>query len=265
MLDLIILAIAVMGLTANRFGALIPDLWKFVFTILSAVAAVVGLYFAVRLVVPPLSQFIDEFITKLQNSLTEVAGTHLETRNQIATNYRAFELERVMQQFREQSVFVQWLGQGWGATLEFGFETASTKSSFSRTNAPFLHNGYAYYLMKTGIVGLLLYVGFLCHLALRVTANKTWPSADFAVVRRKVLLAAVAVLAVDTVTAGGLGFPATYFGLVPLLAACYGPVWGPDGDEWRPTVGAVSRTVNGPLNVKENRWSLADEMPSLPG
>jgi hypothetical protein len=240
MLDLIILAIAVMGLTANRFGTLVPDVPRFVFAIMAAAGVVVGLYFAVRFAMPAVSQFIDEFfITRLQNSLREVSGTHLETRSQIATNYRAFELERVMQQFKEQSAFAQWLGQGWGTTLEFGFETASTKSSFSRTNAPFLHNGYAYYLMKTGIVGVLLYVGFLCHLALRATENRTWPSADFAVVRRKVLLAAVVVLAVGTVTGGGLGFPATNFGFLALLAACYGPVWGPDGDEWRPTAAAT--------------------------
>ena len=76
-----------------------------------------------------------------------------------------------MQQFEEQPAFTQWLGQGWGATVQFGFETASTKANFSRTNAPFLHNGYAYYLMKVGIVGLLLYIGFLCHLALRATTK----------------------------------------------------------------------------------------------
>jgi hypothetical protein len=240
MLDLIILAIAVMGLTANRSGALIPDVPRFIFAIVSVATAVIGLYFAMRFVVPAVSQFIDEFfIARLQNSLREVSSTNLETRNQIAANYRAFELERVMQQFGEQSAFTQWLGQGWGTTLEFGFETASTKSSFSRTNAPFLHNGYAYYLMKTGIAGVLLYVGFLCHLALRAIGNKTWPSADFALVRRKVLLAAVVVLAVGTVTGGGLGFPATHFGLLALLAACYGPAWGPDGDEWRPTAAAT--------------------------
>jgi O-antigen ligase len=263
MLDLIILAIAMVGFTATRYGTLIPDVLKSVVVILSALAVAVGLYFAVRFAMPPVGQFIDEFfITKLQNSFTEVSGTNLETRNQIMTNYRAFELERVMQQFREQSVLVQWLGQGWGSTLEFGFETASSKSTFSRTNAPFLHNGYAYYLMKTGIVGLLLYIVFLSHVTLRATASKTWPRADFAVVRRRILLAAVGVLASHTVTAGGLGFPAIYFGLLTLLAACYGPVWGPDSDEWQPAAAALSRTVNGSLSVKENRWSSADDEPS---
>ena len=248
--DLIILGIVMIGLTTNRSETLVPDIAKFIFAIIAAATAVVGSYFALRFVVPPVSQFIDDFfITKLQNSLTEVSGTGMESRSQIAANYRAFELERTMQQFEEQPAFTQWLGQGWGATVQFGFETASTKANFSRTNAPFLHNGYAYYLMKVGIVGLLLYIGFLCHLALRATTKQRWPSGDFAVVRRKALLAAVVVLAVGSVAAGGLGFPAIYFGLITLVGACYGPLWGPDGEGLQPTMAAASPTVSTTASV----------------
>ena len=113
--------------------------------------------------------------------------------------------------------------------MEFGFETASTKANFSRTNAPFLHNEYANYLMKIGIFGFLLYVGFMWELITRAIAKDAWPSGDFAMIQRKVLLAAVLVLAVGTVAGGGLGFPAIYFGLITLIGACFGPVWGPDG------------------------------------
>jgi hypothetical protein len=246
MLDLIILAVTVMGLTMNRRGTLVPDVLNFFFAIISAATVVVGVYFALRLLLPAVSHFIDEFfITRLQNSFAEVASTELETRNQIATNFRAFELERSTQQFEEQTALAQWLGQGWGATVEFGMETASTKSSFSRTSGAFFHNGYAYYLMKVGIVGLLLYIGFLCHLALRATAYKTWHSGDFPVIRRKILLAAVVSLAVNTVTGGGLGFPGDNFGLVALLGACYGPVWGTvmKGERLQPTAVPMSRTL----------------------
>jgi hypothetical protein len=256
MFDLIILAVMVMGLTTNRRGTLVPDVLNFVFAIISAAMVVVGIYFALRLVVPAVSHFIDEFfITRLQNSSTEVASTDLETRDQIATNFRAFELERTMQQFEEQTALAQWLGQGWGATVEYGMETAGSKSNFSRTSGAFFHNGYAYYLMKVGIVGLSFYIGFLCHLALRATAHKTWPSGDFAVIRRKILMAAAVALALDTVAAGGLGFPSEYLGLVTLLGACYGPVWGPDGDERRRAAtdcGADVSDVNSAASAEEN-------------
>lgn len=229
MADLIILAIVILGVTTNRSGTLIPDVLKFILVLVSAVTVVVGIYISLSFVAPAVRHFIDEFfVTKLENSLTEVSGTGQETRSQIAANYRAFELDRTMQQFAAQPTFAQWLGQGWGSTVEFGFETASTKVTFSRTNAPFLHNGYAFYLMKVGIVGLLMYIGFLYQLAMRAITNEIWPSGEFAVIRRKVLLASVVVLAAATVAAGGLGFPAIYFGLIALIGACFGPVWGPD-------------------------------------
>jgi hypothetical protein len=231
MADLIILAIVILGVTTNRAGTLIPDVLKFILVLVSAATIAVGIYISLRFMVPAVRQFIDEFfITKLENSLREVSGTGLETRSQIAANYRAFELDRTMQQFGAQPAFAQWFGQGWGSTVEFGFETASTKANFSRTNAPFLHNGYANYLMKVGIVGLLLYVGFFYQLALRAITSEIWPSGNFAVIRRKVLLAAVVVLAAASVAGGGLGFPAIYFGLLALIGACSGRVWGPHGD-----------------------------------
>jgi hypothetical protein len=229
MADLIVFGIVLMGVTTNRSETLIPDVLKFIFIIISAAAVIMGTYVALRFVLPPVRQFIDDFfVTKLENSLREVSGTGLESRSQIAANYRAFELDRTIQQFEEQSSFAQWLGQGWGTTVQFGFETASTKANFSRTNAPFLHNGYAYYLMKAGIIGLLLYIGFLLHLASRAVTKAKSPSGDAAVLQRKILLAATVVLAFSTVAGGGLGFPAIYFGLLALIGACFGPVWGPD-------------------------------------
>ena len=132
MLDLIILAIVVMALTANQFGTLIPEIVRFVLTITSAGAVIVGVYFALRSLTPAVYQFVDEFfVTRLQNSLTEVAGTHLETRDQISWNYRAFEFAQVTQQFGEQQAFTQWFGQGWGSTLKFGFDTAATNVTFT--------------------------------------------------------------------------------------------------------------------------------------
>ena len=105
------------------------------------------------------------------------------------------------------------------------------------------------YLMKVGIVGLLLYIGSCVICASRAISKATWPSGDLALIRRKILLAGVVMLAIDTTTSGGLGFPAIYSDLVALLGACYGPVWGPGAEERQPTAATTSPTVSRPLNV----------------
>jgi hypothetical protein len=80
--------------------------------------------------------------------------------------------------------------------------------------------------MKTSIIGLLMYGCFLLHLAVRAISPKSWKALPEAKMQRKVLLACAAALAVNTLTTGGLGFPATYLGVVLLIGICYAPVWG---------------------------------------
>jgi hypothetical protein len=148
-------------------------------------------YFILLWVFPAAFNFISEvFIVKLLNSRTEVATSNLETRSQIAENYRAFELANVLAVFNGGSNYAQWFGQGWGSALKFGLETAG--SHFSRIEAAFLHNGYAYYLMKTGIIGLLMYGCFLLHLAVRAISPKSWQALPEAKMQRNVLLACAA-------------------------------------------------------------------------
>ena len=126
--------------------------------------------------------------------------------------------------------------------MRFGLETASTKASFTRTEASFLHNGYTYFLMKTGVVGALMYVAFLLHLGRRAIAHTHWPTDVFASMQRRVLLVLVIALAVGTVTTGGLGYPATFFGLAVLLGACCAQVRQPSAE---PAPVALMRGVRG--------------------
>lgn len=227
MADLIVIAMVMLGMVTSRKGWLVPNCGRMVALVACVVTATVSVYAALRITMPGVKQFIDDFfVTKLQNSVREVSATGLETRSQIAANYRAFELDRTYQQFQAQPMAAQWLGQGWGSTVDFGFETAGTRATFSRTNAPFLHNGYANYLMKVGIIGVVLYVVFLWSLIIRSLAPTAWSADEMDVVRRKVLLAAALVLTIGGVAGGGLGFPAIYFGIITLIGACWGPVWG---------------------------------------
>lgn len=228
MLNLIVLLVVMAALTVTPKRTLVPSPRQLVSAIVPAAAVIYGTLIALKWFVPPAYQFLDEvFLAKVENSLTEVATSNLETRDQIADNYRAFESRRALIQVDESSVFAQWFGQGWGSVVRFGVETASTRADFSRTEAAFLHNGYVYFLMKTGIVGLVAHLAFLGHLALRAISGKYWPAGHIVSTQRKVLLATVIVLAIDTPVTGGLGYPATYLALVTLLGACCGPLWGP--------------------------------------
>jgi hypothetical protein len=226
---LIILALGMTAVMIDQAGRVTVNIAKFLAVAAVTVLAFAAAYFMIMLFLPAVHDFIDEFfITRLVNTVTEVAASDLQTRTQITDNYRAFERDQAMNQFGEQSVLAQILGQGFGTVVEFGFETASSKVDFSRTEAAFLHNGYAYYLTKTGVLGLVLYVGLLVHLAVRALIANLWPTDTVAAIQRKMLLVMVFALAIGSVTTGGFGFPATHLGLAALLGACYGPLWTTD-------------------------------------
>ncbi|MGE2735310.1 O-antigen ligase family protein [Mycolicibacterium vaccae] len=227
---LIVLALGMAALTFDWRGKLSADPVKMVIAAGSAIVTLIGCYIVINLFLPAVHDFIDEFfITRVLNSSTEVAATNLQTRTQIADNYRAFELDQTLAQFDQQPLYAQMVGQGWGSVVRFGLETASTKSHFTRTEASFLHNGYAYYLMKVGVVGVTLYAGFLAHCAYRAVNMHVWSNPGRDAMRRKVLLTLVVALVIGTITTGGLGYPATYLGLAVLLGACYGPLWSDEG------------------------------------
>ena len=225
--DLLIVAVVVTGVALGSSGVLIPDAARLFSFAAGAFLAYGVVYYFFLWFLPNAFHFIsEEFVTRLVNSISEVATSNLETRDQITANYRAFELANVVRVFSGGSDFTQWFGQGWGSSLKFGFETAGLKSHFTRTEAAFLHNGYAYYLMKTGLLGLFMYVIFLIHLAVRAILPKAWASGPGILMQRKILLACVVALAINTLTTGGLGFPIGYLGLVMLIGMCYTPVWG---------------------------------------
>ena len=224
MISLIILVLGTVGLTVNRLGKVLVDPVRLVLTVLTAASAVLLVYYLTVAFLPAVHAFLDEFfVTRVENSINEVSATNLQTRAQIANNDRAFEADQAFRQFGEQSWPVQVAGQGWGSVVRFGLETASTKVSFTRTEAAFLHNGYANFLVKTGAVGAVLYVAFLAHLAVQAVRPSLWPAGDFVSMQRRILLVMVVALAVGTVTTGGLGYPATYLGMAALLGACCAP------------------------------------------
>lgn len=227
---LVVLVLGLVGLTTDRLGRLVADLPRFAVAVVSVSAAVVGLYVVLMVLAPSVYRFVEEFfVARVANSLTEVAATRLETRDQIAENYRAFETGRTLDQVAAQPAPVRFLGQGWGSTVRFGFDTASSQVQFSRTEAAFLHNGYAYYLLKTGFVGIGLYLAFLGHLFHRSLSGAVWPSDEVASTQRKVLFAGAVGLALGSITTGGLGYPAGYLGLVLLLGICLGPARDSNG------------------------------------
>lgn len=190
---------------------------------------------------PAVYEFVDKYyFAKIETSWREVSTYNDTSRVDISSNYRGYESGRAMAEFENAGWVEQLFGQGYGAVVDLGVETASTTSTFSRRSAPFLHNGYLYFLVKTGVLGLLLYFGFLFYLLYRAVVGASNSVVSY--YGRSALVSCVLILGVGTFTTGGFGYPSGYLSLAFLIGILVVPeeaMSGKDGS-LRTTLSSVS-------------------------
>ncbi|HUQ65724.1 MAG TPA: hypothetical protein VM101_06205, partial [Flavitalea sp.] len=78
---------------------------------------------------------------------------------QIQDNWRGYEAYQGMMKFDEGNALQHMFGFGFGARVDLGLIMKLGGKYYE--NAPILHNEYVMLLVKTGVIGLLLYLLFL--------------------------------------------------------------------------------------------------------
>lgn len=142
-------------LSLTLLGWLTPINWRLVGVI---VLVLVG--FVLIAVTTPASEE-GTFRSKLAMSMTELVVSNYEDLTDINEHWRGFETYRALVTFLSGSVFQQVFGQGFGALVDLGFVKDFGKVvGVQLQYIPILHNGYAYVLIKTGLLGLVLYATF---------------------------------------------------------------------------------------------------------
>jgi len=102
------------------------------------------------------------FIGKLARSFEEISVQDYSSAAQINSNWRGYETARGLDHWQEGAP-AQWLlGSGFGAQVDLGrFQNLSNDPRAAVRFIPIFHNGYVYLLVKTGLVGVALYVAVL--------------------------------------------------------------------------------------------------------
>ncbi len=108
------------------------------------------------------------FFGKILRSLTEVTISDYEYYEDIANNWRGFETYRTIETYKSGSDLQKIFGQGFGSLVFLNMTMNLAGSDYEYI--PAVHNGYAYILIKTGLIGVLLYLTFylkIIHIAVR--------------------------------------------------------------------------------------------------
>lgn len=100
-------------------------------------------------------------VSKMLNSVSEVSVSSNAELDESYENYRGFETFMAIQTYLDGNVLEKITGAGLGKLIDLKIyvELVGTERRF----IPVLHSGYAYILVKTGIVGILLFLLFLAN------------------------------------------------------------------------------------------------------
>jgi hypothetical protein len=98
------------------------------------------------------------FNEKILNSISEITISDYDNLSDASRNWRGYETFRALTSFQEGSLFFKVFGFGFGALIDLALTIKLGESEYDAI--PILHNGYAYILVKTGLLGLLFYFNF---------------------------------------------------------------------------------------------------------
>ena len=101
---------------------------------------------------------VGTFRSQIARSLKEVTVSNYKNITEITTNFRGYETYKAINTFATGNVKQIILGKGFGALVDLNMTMALSGVNFRKI--PVLHNGYAYILVKTGILGIFCYIFF---------------------------------------------------------------------------------------------------------
>ncbi|MFY0632002.1 MAG: O-antigen ligase family protein [Flavobacteriaceae bacterium] len=108
-------------------------------------------------------QGINKFLFKIKNSPAEIFASpeNYDPRNhkEIFKHWRGYEAGAALSEMKENPANYV-VGKGFGALVDLGFK-APVGGENGLRYIPHLHNGYIYVFLKTGVIGLVLYLVLL--------------------------------------------------------------------------------------------------------
>jgi hypothetical protein len=146
-------------------------------------------------------QATNTFRSKLSNSIKEITISDYTDLASINRNWRGYEAFRAVEKYQSGSLIQKAKGFGFGALVELGLTMKLAGVDYEEI--PILHNGYAYILVKTGLIGLTSYfVFFLIILRTAIIYNRS--SFYYKVVLARTLQGVILVIMSSMLVVGGM-------------------------------------------------------------
>jgi len=115
------------------------------------------------------SEGFEGYLYKIKNAPSEIFKTKIDVNNhaELWDHWRGYEAGKALSQLdRTPGNLGYLIGRGLGAQVDLGFKAPLQEGGIRFV--PVIHNGFAYVIFKTGIIGLVVYLFLLLYLYLFV-------------------------------------------------------------------------------------------------
>lgn len=118
----------------------------------------------------------ESFLYKVKIAPEEIFETRIDRENHadLWDHWRGYETKRAFALLAKQPTAYIW-GCGYGSLVDLKFYAPLTGDKKGMRYISELHNGYMYMLYKTGVIGLLVYMGLLIGLYRKIYFNRSFP------------------------------------------------------------------------------------------
>jgi len=107
----------------------------------------------------------ENFLYKIKNAPKEIYDPYVPNDGspRFHDNFRSYETTLTILQVQNKNDLGPWLGNGFGATVNYN-TTISTNDGYIVRHSPILHNGFTTVFLKTGILGILIYIASMLYI-----------------------------------------------------------------------------------------------------
>ena len=108
----------------------------------------------------------ENFLFKIKNAPKEIYDPYVvnDDSHRFHDNFRSYETKITILQILNKEDGGLWFGNGFGAIVNYG-TTIHTNDATQVKYSPILHNGYTTVFLKTGIIGLIIYLASMFYLS----------------------------------------------------------------------------------------------------
>lgn len=156
------------------------------------------------------------FTGKAIHSVQEIIIRDYTDRADITRNWRGYESFRAMETYLDGEWLQYFIGKGFGALVDVGFYLQLGREE--HRFIPVLHNGYMYLLVKTGLLGLFMYLFYFTRLIRYGQSHSRSINVDLRLAGR-LIVALVLVILATTLVIGGLFNKSSLFPVIIVLGA----------------------------------------------